>query len=267
MRNMRDYKTEEMSDNLEKKILVWHDAHCHFFNITDSYNLDNVLIEARKKGISGWCSNALNKEELQWHQEHPIPGMQFSAGIHPVYDAGTPLTLDDLESLCKEKKIFAIGEIGLDKNVRNTEKQLQLFKDQLSLAKSYDLPVILHVVGHYDLFYKALSDLPVRGIWHGFYAPVEIVQQFSKFDLTFSMGSVLIHSLKHEIVNAVINHGNFLIETDAPFNISKQSIATDPDQNPLIKLLVLNNMVSRMNGVKIESLNRDLLKNIRQYII
>jgi len=266
MRKMRDYNTKDMGDNPEKTVLNWHDAHCHLFNVAEDYNLELMLSESRKKGISGWLSNALNKEEVHWHVQNSIPGMHFSAGIHPVYDAGTTLTLDELETLCKEQKIFAIGEIGLDKNNRNTAQQLTLLKDQLSLARAYDLPVVFHIIGHYDLFYKALSDLPVKGIWHGFYAPVEIVRQFSKFDMTFSLGSVLIHSLKHEIVNAVIKHGNYLVETDAPYNLSKQSIVNEPGQNPLIKLLVLNNMVSRMNGVKIESLNQDLLKNIRQYI-
>ncbi len=267
MRKMREYTTKEVSDNPDREILEWHDAHCHFYNVAQGYNLNTMIAESAKKGISGWFSNALNKEELQWHLEHPIKGMQFSAGIHPVYDAGIPLTLDELDKLCRDKKIFAVGEIGLDKNNRNTDEQLTLLKDQLSLARAYNLPAVFHVVGHYDLFFKALTDLPVKGIWHGFYAQPEIVQQFSKFDLTFSMGSLLINSLKHEIVNAIVTYGNYLIETDAPYNLSKQSKETESTQNPLIKLLVLNNMVSRMNGVKIESLNRDLLKNIRQYII
>ena len=263
---MTDYSKKDINQNPDKLVQKWYDAHCHFSNIAEQYNLDELLTEARKKGISGWLSNALSKEEVHWHIQNPVEGMKFSAGIHPVYDAGTPLSINDVETLCREQKIFAIGEIGLDKNKRNRDEQVKNLMNQLELARTYDLPCIFHVVGHYDIFYKILKEIPVRGIWHGFYAPVDIVKQFSEFDLTFSMGNVLIHSLKHEIVNAIISYGNYLIETDAPYNLGKKELQEVTDQNPLIKLLVLNNMVCRMNGVKIESLNHDLLRNIRQYI-
>jgi TatD DNase family protein len=251
----------------ERSILPWFDAHCHLSNVAQEYPLEKMLTECRAKGISTWFSNALSREEIRWHTQASIPGMRFSAGIHPTYHAGTPLSLDDLEALCKDKKIFAIGEIGLDNTHRDIVRQLPLLRDQLSLARMYDLPVIFHILGHYDQFYKLLSDLPVRGIWHGYYANKAVVAQFSKFDLTFSMGSVLINSLKHDIINAIIDRGDYLIETDAPYNLAKQDKSSDQKHNPLIKLLVLNNMVCRMNGVKIEALNQALQRNIRPYLV
>lgn len=251
---------------LDKAVLPWYDAHCHLYQVAQQTDFAATVAEAQVKGIRTWLSNALNREEVLWHETNPLPGMQYSAGILPSYPEGTALTLDDLETLCKEKKIYAIGEIGLEKNFRNLDYQLKLLQSQLSLARMYDLPVVFHVTGHYDLFFKILSDLPVRGIWHGFYAAKELVRQFGAFDLTFSIGSVLTTSLRHDIVNAIIQRGNYLLETDAPYGKVKANKGDPEKQNPLIKLLVLANMISRMNGVKVESLNHDISKNIKQYL-
>lgn len=235
--------------------------------LAKSYNFATTLKYAEEKNFQGWLSNALNKEEVQWHQLNLHPKIRYSAGIHPLYDAGTPLTLDDLEALAKAKQIFAVGEIGLDKRNRNLQKQTALLRDQISLARAYDLPVVLHAVGHYDVLYKVLSDMPVRAIWHGFNASKEIVRQFSPLGLTFSLGNTLISSLKHDIINAVIQYGNYLLETDAPYNLGKPD-STDPEPlNPLTKLISYAHVVSRLNGVRIESLNRDLLLNAKQYFI
>lgn len=245
----------------------WYDAHCHLAKVAELYDFETTLKAAEARDIKGWLSSALSKEEVRWHQLNRSDKIRFSAGIHPVYNEGTPLTLDDLETLAKDKQLYAIGEIGLDKRNRRLDEQVKLFRDQLSLARAYDLPCVFHIVGHYDVFIKILTDMPVRGIWHGFYASREIVKQFSDFDLTFSIGKVLIDSLKHDIINAVISYGNFLIETDAPYNLKKPDKSSPDTINPLIELINYSRVVSRMNGVKLEALQSVLDKNIRQYII
>lgn len=243
----------------------WYDAHCHLSEVAKNYDFSAILKYAEDKSFQGWLSNALNREEVQWHQLNLNSKIKFSAGIHPLYDAGTPLTLEDLEGLAQKKQIFAIGEIGLDKRNRNIKEQTILLRDQISLARAYDLPVVLHAVGHYDVLYKVLADMPVRAIWHGFNASKDIVKQFSSLGITFSMGNNLISTLKHDIINAIIEYGNYLLETDAPYNLGKPDITDTEPLNPLTKLISYAHIVSRLNGVKIESLNRDLLINAKQY--
>jgi len=247
--------------------MKWYDAHCHLSVIDIHTSVEELINSAEKKEIHGWLSCALNKEELYWHQLHRHDKIKFCAGIHPLYDEGTPLTIDLLEKLAKEKQIFAIGEIGLDKRNRDIKTQLKIFQDQMSLAKSIDLPVVFHIVGYYEEFYNVLQDIPVRGIWHGFSASKEIVAKFSKFDITFSLGNTLIKSLKHNIINEVVKYGNYLIETDAPFNIGKIDKTTIEAINPLTELIDYGYVVSRLSGVHIKSLVLDMEKNIKQYFI
>lgn len=247
--------------------MIWIDSHCHMANLANQYDFSSTLKAAEEKNINGWLSCALSREEVQWHQLNRNDKIKFSAGIHPMYDDGTTLSLDDLETLVKDKQIYAIGEIGLDKRNRNLNNQITLLKDQLSLARAYDLPVVFHIVGHYDDFYKILSDLPVRCIWHGFSGSKETVKQFSKFDITFSIGHILVNSLKHEVINSIISYGNYLIETDAPYNVSKLDKAGAEPINPLTKIISYAHIIRRLNGVKIESLNRDIITNAKQYFV
>ena len=63
----------------------------------------------------------------------------FSIGLHPWHiksgNENKPL-LFRLEKLCREKKPIAIGECGLDKNIKTPlENQKEVFVNQLLLAE------------------------------------------------------------------------------------------------------------------------------------
>ncbi|HLS53140.1 MAG TPA: TatD family hydrolase, partial [Tissierellaceae bacterium] len=66
-----------------------------------------------------------------------------TVGVHPhsAKDVDTE-TIKKLKELTKEKKVVAIGEIGLDFYYDNSPRELQRkwFKEQLKLAKEVDLP-------------------------------------------------------------------------------------------------------------------------------
>ena len=237
------------------------DAHCHLKIVAENYDLPAIITEAKAKGITNWFSSALSREEVWWHQQNLSPEMQFCAGIHPLYNEGTPLSLDDLEQLIISKQIIALGEIGLDKRNPDLKSQIALFQDQLSLAKQYELPVVLHVNGHYDILFKIMSNIELRYLWHGFYASKEIVSQFSHFDITFSLGQVLLTSQKHEIVKAIVERENFLIETDAPYH-------NDPAKysNPFFQLVFILNSLSKLAGVKPEHLTHLMQRTSKKFI-
>lgn len=246
--------------------MAWFDAHCHLSDTASLSDFDVIIDTALQRGIQGWLSTALNKEQLRWHQINRRSEIRFSAGIHPFYSEGTAFNIDELDELASEKRIFALGEIGLDKRNRDLKAQILLLQSQLEIARNYDLPCVFHVVGHLDVFFKILSEQPVRGIWHGFSGSSEIVRQFSPFGLTFSMGQKLVTALKHDVINTVIAYGNFLIETDSPFNLNKPEQKAGTDYNPLLELINYARIMSKLNGIKLDALQQYQAANIKQYI-
>ena len=88
------------------------------------------------------------------------PWLFAAAGIHPEDCAGcTAADFSAIRDLCREKKVVAIGEIGLDYYwAENPPKEFQqmVFRRQLELALELELPVI----SQWD--YPALKIAPCR---------------------------------------------------------------------------------------------------------
>lgn len=151
----------------------------------------------------------------------------YALGIHPMYvDHAKPTSMKDLDNLIEktlqvENKLVAIGEIGLDFFVtkENKETQEKIFCEQLKIAQTHNLPVILHVRNAIDDVLKHLRQIKVRGgIAHAFNGSPQQAEAFIKLGfklgfggaMTFSRASKLRTLAKNLPLDAIV------LETDAP---------------------------------------------------
>jgi TatD DNase family protein len=236
------------------------DVHCHLADSRIAANLEQELSEAREAGISRFISSALCKEEFEWHQNQNISQMKWCAGIHPYYEKSSENDFDALIKFCDENKIVAIGEIGLDGRNDNQKWQEQILLKQLDLAQNYGLPVVFHVVRKYYELYKILkTNFPkIRGHLHSFNASREIAEQFSKFDLAFSLGC---RPPKKEVLKLIIDRGFFLFETDAPY---QKPIDDKNDFNHLKNLMWAVDKVSQITELDKQELEAIQSKSFEQ---
>ena len=192
-----------------------YDAHCHLYELDKKNILDNELKSAREAGVSGFFCSALGKAQFQWYQKNSNLCLWY-AGIHPFFEESKSDDFDIVANLAQNKKIVAIGEIGLDKRGKNQDFQKDILYKQLDLALQYDLPVVFHIVGKYYELYKILKkDFPkVRGILHGFNVSKDIFEIFKRFDLAFSIGNKFNNA---ELAKEILKYGFFTLETDAPY--------------------------------------------------
>jgi len=233
------------------------DAHCHLAEERIASNLQNEIEEANKVGISHFFSSALCQKEFEWHQNNAFPGMKWCAGIHPYYDESAENDFKTLIKLCDEKQIIAIGEIGLDKRKNNFEWQKKMLLQQLDLAKNYDLPVVFHNVRQYYEMHKILkNNFPkVRGFLHAFNASQEIFEKFKKYDLGFSLNA---KTPKDEVIFAIIKHGFYFFETDAPYMRPRE---LNEDFNHLKNLVWNVKQISQKSNTNMEILKERQFKN------
>ncbi len=129
--------------------------------------------------------------------------------------------LIELEQLCKEEKIVAYGEIGLDFSYPNINKELQIkrFDQQLKLAKKLDLPIIIHSRDANQLVYDMVKESGItQGVVHCFTGSKEMAQLYIKLGFKIGIGGVVTFKNAHlpEVVEAV-GIENILIETDSPY--------------------------------------------------
>lgn len=198
-----------------------------------------------------------------------------SFGIHPQAVLGKRYSQDDfdfLEKLVSEKKIAAVGEIGLDfftpELKGKADDQIEIFERQLNLAIKNNLPVVLHLrksVEKIFTYSKLLSKLP-SVIFHSF--PGTVMEAASllnhKINGFFSFGKPVLNGRKHSI-GCVKNlpPDRILLETDAPYQTLKGEDFTNPDDIKKVyaKAASLRNMDE-------EELSNQIFENFKEaYLI
>ncbi|MDY2844346.1 MAG: TatD family hydrolase [Treponema sp.] len=172
-------------------------------------------------------------------------GFYRSFGIHPqavLEDENkkkrySEEDFDFLEELANEKKIVAVGEVGLDfftpELKENRSEQSEIFERQLAIALKYNLPVVLHLrksIGEIFLYSKILSKLP-SVIFHSFPGTVLEVKSLlnHKINGFFSFGKPILNGRKSSIqCVSSLPLNRILLETDAPYQTLKNESSTSP---------------------------------------
>ena len=115
-----------------------------------------------------------------------------SVGIHPWHaDSFSEDMLSKLEEWSKDKRLFAIGECGLDKNSNaGFEKQLSVFEAQITISEKSNKPLIIHCVGYFNELLALKKNWNPTQLWiiHGFRGKPELAAQVLKADCALSYG-------------------------------------------------------------------------------
>jgi len=261
--------------------MSWFDTHCHLQSFLQEKILDATLSEAKLAGVQKMVTVGTSPKDWTDYQKlsQKYSGtIYFSVGLHPGY-VGADWE-DQLTSLptfwTGGEKPVALGEIGLDyfrlpkdKNEKNKiiELQKNAFRTQLSLAKTYDCPVIIH---SRSAFQDCIEEIDRSGVdwgkivFHCFTeGPEEILQLMERGGrasftgiLTFSGTDRLSVALKNQGLNRL------MLETDSPY------LAPVPHRgkrNGPAKLPIIGNYVSELFGVSVDELSHETFRNSSQF--
>jgi len=206
-------------------VITLVDSHCHLDFTDFNSDLVAVLKRARSKGVQHFLVPSIGAAHWQTvltlAKQHE--GVYPALGIHPYFladfDASHLQLLD--EYLATEKGIVAVGEFGLDKVVDFPfEQQLHICKQQLLLAKKYNLPVILHCRKAHNELIQLLQQvkLPRGGVIHGFSGSSQLGMQYIKLGFKLGIGGVITYPRAAKTRQAVseLPLSSLLLETDSP---------------------------------------------------
>lgn len=151
-------------------------------------------------------------------------------GVHPddadCFDAEV---VELLKSAKENKKIVAIGEIGLDYYRKDgdiekiKEKQKEVFVKQLEIAHELELPVVIHsreAIGDtVEILVSHRNLLKHGAVLHCFSESLEIYKEIEKLGMSISIGGVVTfkNSKKLPEILKYMNRNDILIETDCPY--------------------------------------------------
>ncbi|HDR2835242.1 TPA: TatD family hydrolase [Enterobacter mori] len=203
------------------------DTHCHFdfppFTGDEVPSIDRAARAGVDAIIVPAIEAAYFERVLDLARRHDA--LYAALGLHPiVIEHHLDEHLDRLDAVLQtaEKKLVAIGEIGLDlyREDPQFERQQTILDAQLRLAKRHDLPVILHSRRTHDKLAMHLKriDLPRRGVVHGFSGSLQQAQRFIELGYHIGVGGTITYprASKTRDVMARLPLSALLLETDAP---------------------------------------------------
>ncbi|MBO4789911.1 MAG: TatD family hydrolase, partial [Oxalobacter sp.] len=132
---------------------MWIDTHCHLNAPFLSGQLDSVMDQAQKRGVSHIVIPAIDKASVADVSRiaHQYPNCSYALGIHPIYvpdasESDLAALENAVQAAMADPRFVAIGEIGLDYYYDNSPRDLQKkwFRRQIELAKELNLPYIVH---------------------------------------------------------------------------------------------------------------------------
>ena len=128
------------------------DTHAHLDFPQLASNLEQVLADAKdarvEKIVNVGCNIGSSKKTLELASKYSF--IYAAVGINPcdiLKDEQQTKQILQMEGLLENReKIVAVGENGLDYHWMEVEPQIQkdMFKAQVEMALSYDLPIIVH---------------------------------------------------------------------------------------------------------------------------
>ena len=243
---------------------MFTDTHSHIFN--EYYDdIDNVIKEAHEVGVEKVIVSSTNyvnsKEIIELGKKYEE--VFISLGVHPedVLEG-----FDKVEKLLEEnldnKKLIAVGEIGLDYyySKENKEKQIILFEKQLEFAEKHNLPVIVHSREATLDTITSLKKYNVRGVIHCFSGSIETAKEYIKMGFYIGVGGVV--TFKNTNLKDVIKEipvERILLETDSPY------LSPEPyrgKQNSPKNVSVIANYISNLKCIEINNFSKFVEKNV-----
>lgn len=202
------------------------DTHAHVNDEAFNEDREEVLESIKNSEVKCFVNVADSIESAKKSIEmaNTYEFVYAAVGIHP-HEASTiqPQDMDILRELSKEKKVVAIGEIGLDYYYDFSPKEVQKkwFAEQIQLAEELDLPYIVH---SRDASQDTLEIIKKyteksRFVLHCYSQSAEMVKQYVDIGgyISFAGPITFKNALNLQKALQAVPLDRLMIETDSPY--------------------------------------------------
>jgi len=203
------------------------DTHCHLEYEPLAGSIEAVLQRASAAGVRRCLTigTTLDTSRAAVELARRHPALRAAVGVHP-HDADdvTDSVMAQLEQLCADPVVVAIGEVGLDlhREGPTSAQQHEAFARFIDLAQRRSLPLLVHCRDAYEPLLRALratTQPPLRGVIHCASGPPEFIQEALALGLHISFAGNVTFPKAQTLRDLVplVPDERLLIETDAPF--------------------------------------------------
>lgn len=235
------------------------DTHAHYEDEQFNKDRDMLLVSMEENGVGKIIDVGASIESTKGAVElaHRYDFVYAAVGIHP--DSVGELNeshMEWLKLLAADKKVVAIGEIGLDYHYEEPEREIQKvwFERQLELAHEVKLPVCIHsreaAKDTLDIMKLHNAD-KLGGVIHCFSYSTEMAQTYVDMGFYIGVGGVVTFKnskkLKEVVKNIPLEH--IVLETDCPY---MAPVPNRGKRNSSIYLPYVVTAISEIKGISEE---------------
>lgn len=202
------------------------DTHAHYDDKQFDEDRELLLSEMPNLGVGAIVNVGASlsgcRRALELAAEYPF--VYAAIGVHPD-EVGflNEETFAQLESWCRNDKVVAVGEIGLDYywDTEPREMQKEWFIRQLGLARKMELPVNIHSRDAAEDTFQIMRDHAegLEGIIHCFSGSKELAAEYVKLGFYIGVGGVVTFKNGKKLKKVVEETplSRIVLETDCPY--------------------------------------------------
>lgn len=268
------------------------DTHAHL-NFKDfRQDLDEILQRAKEAGVVKVINvgSQLSTSERAVEMAQKYSECYAAIGLHPIHlehveveeegskfiSRAEEFDYEIYKKLASNLKVVAIGECGLDffhiphelDQEKVIQKQKEVFKQHIELARELNLPLILHCRGvkeNPDQAYREMLEVLdeekyFKGVIHCFGASLAIAQEFIKRGFYVGFTGVVTFKNAKELQNVAreIPLNRILIETDCPY------LAPEPhrgQRNEPAYVVEVGKKIAELKNLEFSEVDKQIEKN------
>lgn len=204
------------------------DTHSHIYLPEFDADREDVIRHSKQNGVTHIILPNVDLETVGMvHDTYSLyPGYTSMAmGLHPTsVDDNYKETLDKIFALFSGNNYIAVGEIGIDLywDKKYRKQQHTVFQEQLKIANTLNLPVIIHcreglddILGIFENFHDTLP----KCVFHSFTGTKDEIKAIRRYgDFYFGINGII--TFKNASISNIledIGPDRILLETDSPY--------------------------------------------------
>lgn len=201
------------------------DSHCHLDFKQFNKDRDAVMQRAKDSGVVRMINSGVdfstNLKSLDLAKKHDF--IYATLGLSPnsldsLKDADILALLEQIKE--NANQAVGIGEAGLDyyrcKETAARELQARVFKQVIEIARSLNLPLVIHSRDTEQKALEMVKDLE-KVVFHCYSGTLGTMKEAVDRGFYISLATVICRSPQHQILAKNVSLDHLLVETDSPF--------------------------------------------------